>query len=122
MSIRRATRGATKTYKTMTRDVANVGNEVFFKPVTKAATRMIKPLHKVPLAGGIIRRAVSIPHKFYKGASSVVIAVPNAAGKVGGLTGDVIMRVLADPIRAVTSPAKKKSKPKAIKARSKSRR
>lgn len=133
MPVRKASRSATKTYRRLTGGLAKTGNRAFVKPVTRLATRMTKPLHRIPIAGGLVKGAVRMPRKLYRGASNVVVGVPRAMGRVGGVTRDVILSVVSDPLLALTGVDPRgvvgisnrkaiKAKPKKPKARPKSRR
>lgn len=97
MSVRKATRSATQTYKRLTGGLAKRGNRAFVKPVTKFATRVTKPLHRVPIAGGLVKGAVHVPRRLYKGASSVVVGAPRAMGRIGGVTRDLLLSVISTP-------------------------
>ena len=129
MPDRKVTRSATKTYKRLIGGLAKTGKRAFVQPVTRLATKVTKPLHRVPIAGGLVKGAVRVPSKLYKGVSNVVVGAPRAMGRVGGVTRNLILSVVSTPFaltgvdpRGVVGISKRKAIKAKRKAGSKSRR
>ena len=107
MSIRKITKGATRTYKSGVGLVGNTVNLVM-KPATKMMTRVTK---RVPVVGRSLTRMAGVPRRVTRGTTSMIIALPRTTGSVA--------HAMFDPLLAMgLSPS---GKPKRISQKPKSR-
>lgn len=88
--------GARRTYKKGAKFARNTVNRVM-KPTTKLAKSV---LNKVPVFGGPLSVMASVPRHVTRGASHMLIAIPNAAAHVASTGGTVIKRAMLDPLLA----------------------
>ena len=97
MSIRKIARRAKKTYGGGVRLAANTVNTVM-KPTTKALRLVAK---RAPVAGRPLTHLAGVPRRFTRGATNVIIALPNAAGRVTGTGFKVAKHAMLDPLLAL---------------------
>ncbi len=91
-----AIKGAKKVYRRTANLTRNTVNRVM-RPVTKVTKRVVK---RVPVIGGPLGVLAGLPRTITRGGTSVMIALPSAAGRIVDTGSQVIMRSIDDPLLA----------------------
>ena len=96
-TYKRGAKAAKTTYKRGAKAAGNTLNKVV-KPTTKIITKFTK---KIPVMGAPLTHLARVPGRATRAATSAVIALPRAAGRVAGTGASVAYRVVVDPLLAI---------------------
>jgi hypothetical protein len=97
MQIRKIAKGAKKTYIRGAKLAGKTVNKVM-KPGTKIVRRVTK---KVPVLGRTLTTLAGVPRRVTKGGTSMIIALPRAAGRIAGTGVRVAKHAMFDPLLAL---------------------
>lgn len=96
MPIAKVTKTARKTYTKGARLAGNTVNLVM-RPGTRVLTSVTK---RVPVVGRPLTKVARMPRRVTRGATSMIIAIPTAAGRATKTGVGALSRALFDPLLA----------------------
>ena len=97
MPIAKVANTAKKTYIKGARLAGNTVNGFFMRPGTRVLTSVT---NKVPVVGRPLTKVARMPRRVTRGATSMIIAIPTAAGRATKTGVVALSRALFDPLLA----------------------